>query len=227
MENVTTAVDHVIGTVASTLAAVPQMLAGEQSSSPAPADHDAHPLKFVALLPPFSCDNKRRNCALKNSPLEAKLVVVHDESATTEIDEQTGEDFVQWRRGFDLAGETDTITRLLAQDEALRAMHARLVPVRVPYATFWQNYFWQLHLQDVLTKKRLSILRRMQKTSSESAHPQQEGSTDASTTDADAAPAPASTGAESSTEKKAQPAESSAVGDDDDDDEMGWGSDSE
>ena len=52
MENVTTAVDHVIGTVASTLAAVPQMLAGEQPSSPAPADHDAHPLKFVALFFP-------------------------------------------------------------------------------------------------------------------------------------------------------------------------------
>lgn len=154
-------------------------------------------------------------------------MAVHDESATTEIDEQTGEDFVQWRRGFDLAGETDTITRLLAQDEALRAMHARLVPVRVPYATFWQNYFWQLHLQDVLTKKRLSILRRMQKTPVESAYPQQEGSADASTTDADAAPAPASADAESSTEKKAQPAESSAVADDDDDDEMGWGSDSE
>ena len=54
MENVTTAVDHVIGTVASTLAAVPQMLAGEQSSSPAPADHDAHPLKFVVLFPLLS-----------------------------------------------------------------------------------------------------------------------------------------------------------------------------
>lgn len=151
-------------------------------------------------------------------------MAVHDESATTEIDEQTGEDFVQWRRGFDLAGETDTITRLLAQDEALRAMHARLVPVRVPYATFWQNYFWQLHLQDFLTKKRLSILRRMQKTP---ADPQPGSNADASTTDADAAPAPASTDAESSTEKKAQPVESSAVADDDDDDEMGWGSDSE
>lgn len=50
MENVTTAVDHVIGTVASTLAAVPQMLTGEQSSSsPAPADRDTHPLKFVTF----------------------------------------------------------------------------------------------------------------------------------------------------------------------------------
>ena len=50
MENVTTAVDHVIGTVASTLAAVPQMLTGEQSSpSPAPADRDTHPLKFVSF----------------------------------------------------------------------------------------------------------------------------------------------------------------------------------
>ena len=172
----------------------------------------------------------------QTSPLEAKLAVVHDESAAAEIDEQTGEDFVQWRRGFDLAGETDTITRLLAQDEALRAMHARLVPVRVPYATFWQNYFWQLHLQDVLTKKRLSILRRMQKAPSDAPHPQPDAS---ASSDASAAPscgggdtaADPDAGAASSTEKDTRPVQdSAAVGgneDDDDDDEMGWGSDSE
>lgn len=162
--------------------------------------------------------------------------MVHDESAATEIDEQTGEDFVQWRRGFDLAGETDTITRLLAQDEALRAMHARLVPVHVAYATFWQNYFWQLHLQDVLTQKRLSILRRMQKTPDAAAHPP--GSSAApSTATGPAAPAAASSAtAATSAEKDARPAEGGAgsgveggddKNDDDDDDEMGWGSDSE
>lgn len=59
MENVATAVDHVIGTVASTLAAVPQMLAGEHPSS-SPPEHDTHPLKFVissfvsSLPHPFS-----------------------------------------------------------------------------------------------------------------------------------------------------------------------------
>ena len=169
------------------------------------------------------------------SPLEARLAVVHDESAASEVDEQTGEDFVQWRRGFDLEAETDTISRLLAQDEALRAMHARLVPVRVPYATFWQNYFWQLHLQDVLTKKRLSILRRMQKSPATADAPSSSGAAAPASTDAQPAPdAAAASSADASTAPApdAHPAEgaapaSAADGGDEDDDEMGWGSDSE
>ena len=90
-------------------------------------------------------------------------MAVHDENAESEIDEQTGEDYVQWRKTFDISEKTDVITGLLEQDEALRTMHTKLVPEKVPYATFWGNYFWQLHLQEALTKKRLSILRRMQK----------------------------------------------------------------
>ena len=156
----------------------------------------------------------------------------HDEKAESEIDEQTGEDYVKWRKTFDISEQTETITKILQDDEALRTMHTKLVPQHVSYATFWSNYFWQLHLQETLTKKRLEIIRRMQKTkgtsdehvpekdketaeesSSSPKASKAEGDEKTPTPEDQAnAPAPAKSGA-------------SALADDDDDEEMGWGSD--
>ena len=162
-------------------------------------------------------------------------MTVHDEKAESEIDEQTGEDYVQWRKTFDISAQTDSITKILQEDEALRAMHTKLVPQQVSYATFWGNYFWQLHLQEALTRKRLNILRRMQKTG------QNEGgqsaaapeSKEASAAKDEAAAGESGEAAATSTESKgeaAPPAERKSVSTvlaDDDEEEMGWGSDEE
>ena len=151
---------------------------------------------------------------------------MHDSKAEHEVDEQTGEDFVPWCKAFDLAAQTDTITHLLEEDESLRAMHAKLVPEHVSYATFWQNYFWQLHLQEALTRKRLSILRRMQKPSGEA------GAAEGAAKDGSAH---SEAGADQSQqqeeehkggeEEAASTARHSRLEDDDDEEEMGWGSD--
>ena len=174
-----------------------------------------------------------------HSPLEAKLMTVHDDKAESEIDEQTGEDYVQWRKTFDISAQTDTITKILQEDEALRAMHTKLVPQQVSYATFWGNYFWQLHLQEALTRKRLSILRRMQKTGQNEGEESPSAADAPESTEAPAAANEAAAGesgeattasAESKGEAAATPAERKSVSSvlaEDDDEEMGWGSDDE
>ncbi len=69
-------------------------------------------------------------------------------------------DFDAWSEHFELRGEAGDVETLLEQREALRAMHARLVPDELSEESFWRRYFYARQALEAQEARRLELLRR-------------------------------------------------------------------
>lgn len=69
--------------------------------------------------------------------------------------------FEEWKGTFNLQDKTEEIAQLLASEEPLRRLHTHLVPAKIPYKEFWENYYYQRYIQEQSNTKRLEILDRV------------------------------------------------------------------
>lgn len=70
-----------------------------------------------------------------------------------------GEEWKEWRGGFDAEGRTGEISGDLERFGELRGMMERLVPAEVKYEDFWARYYFLRHSIETAEKRRRDLLK--------------------------------------------------------------------
>lgn len=95
---------------------------------------------------------------IHTSRYDAQLHVIH-----TSIDSFTkdpaGDEFAAWAKTFDAEKKTEDISSDLAKYPELRATMEKLVPDQVPYAEFWQRYYFLRHSIETAEARRRDLLK--------------------------------------------------------------------
>jgi hypothetical protein len=68
--------------------------------------------------------------------------------------------FSAWKSAFVLADRPDDISRVLAEKEHVRVLHAKLVPDAVSYRDFWTRFFYHDHKRALAKQRRDELIRR-------------------------------------------------------------------
>jgi len=118
------------------------------------------------------CLAARRRCwampgtlAMPAATLIACLLTLDDDSRDDDgklllQEPEDAEAYAEFVRTFDLLSVNDEISQLLTADDALRAMHTRVVPEVVPYGTFWKRFFFYRSLQKRKHERRQELIRK-------------------------------------------------------------------
>lgn len=92
------------------------------------------------------------------SRYDAQLHVLHTtEKSFTE--DPAGAEYATWVKDFDAEKKTEGISADLAKYPELRANMEKLVPDRVPYADFWQRYYFLRHSIETAEARRRDLLK--------------------------------------------------------------------
>lgn len=95
---------------------------------------------------------------IHSSRYDAQLHVLHTTEKSFTEDPATAE-FATWAKDFDADAKTDSISADLAKYPELRANMEKLVPDRVPYADFWQRYYFLRHSIETAEARRRDLLK--------------------------------------------------------------------
>jgi len=77
---------------------------------------------------------------------QERLRALRSDPATFTDEPPQPEDFAAWAAGFSLLDASEDIQAVLRESPEAHALHARLVPVEVPYRRFWERYFYRAYL---------------------------------------------------------------------------------
>lgn len=68
--------------------------------------------------------------------------------------------FTSWSSDFDLESKRSEMSNLLAQESSIRAIYTKLVPNQISHSTFWQRYFYSIHIIEKEEHLREELLAR-------------------------------------------------------------------
>lgn len=95
---------------------------------------------------------------IHTSRYDAQIHVLHTTEKSFTEDPASAE-YVTWSETFDLDGKTESISTDLAKYPELRVSMERLVPDKVPYADFWQRYYFLRHSIETSEARRRDLLK--------------------------------------------------------------------
>lgn len=97
---------------------------------------------------------------IHSTRFEAQMHAIHCNAESFTKDSE-GEEWREWRGGFDAEGRTGEISGDLERFGELRGMMERLVPGEVRYEDFWARYYFLRHSIETAEKRRRDLLKGM------------------------------------------------------------------
>eukprot|EP01114_Cavostelium_apophysatum_P008003 TRINITY_DN2024_c0_g1_i1.p1 TRINITY_DN2024_c0_g1~~TRINITY_DN2024_c0_g1_i1.p1 ORF type:complete len:327 (-),score=98.47 TRINITY_DN2024_c0_g1_i1:88-1068(-) len=91
---------------------------------------------------------------------QARILALQGELSTYCTEPSDQQEFQAWKEQFKVSGHTDEISSLLASNEKIREIHAKLVPVAVSYTDFWERYYFKLHKLNHEEERRAALVKR-------------------------------------------------------------------
>ncbi|KFZ04340.1 hypothetical protein V502_10224 [Pseudogymnoascus sp. VKM F-4520 (FW-2644)] len=95
---------------------------------------------------------------IHSTRFEAQMHAIHCNAESFTKDPE-GEEWKEWRGGFDAEGRTGEISGDLERFGELRGMMERLVPAEVKYEDFWARYYFLRHSIETAEKRRRDLLK--------------------------------------------------------------------
>lgn len=95
---------------------------------------------------------------IHTSRYDAQLHVIHT-SVDSFTKDPAGDEFAAWAKTFDAEKKTEDISSDLAKYPELRTTMEKLVPDQVPYADFWQRYYFLRHSIETAEARRRDLLK--------------------------------------------------------------------
>jgi hypothetical protein len=134
----------------------------------APPSGNAESQDSTVLFESKDASGKR---VIHTSRFDAQLHVIHTNSESFTKD-PAGEEYGAWSKEFEIDKRTEDISTDLAKYPELRATMEKLVPQQIPYADFWQRYYFLRHSIETAEARRRDLLKGMIKSSSLTSHKQ-------------------------------------------------------
>ncbi|KAH6647635.1 hypothetical protein BKA67DRAFT_393532 [Truncatella angustata] len=95
---------------------------------------------------------------IHTSRYDAQLHVIHTSTDNFSKDPASKE-FDAWAKDFNVDGKTDDISADLGKYPELRTTMEKLVPDTVPYAEFWERYYFLRHSVEAAEERRRELLK--------------------------------------------------------------------
>jgi len=110
-----------------------------------------------------SKDSNTGKRVIHTSRFDAQLHVIHTTSTSFTLDPTgSGNEWEDFKQGFDIDKMTTNIAENLDQYNELRASMEKLVPEEVDYTSFWTRYYFLRHVVEVQEEKRKELLKGRQ-----------------------------------------------------------------
>lgn len=106
----------------------------------------------------FESKDAQGKRVIHTSRFDAQLHVIHT-SPDSFTKDGNGAEFEGWVKEFDVDKKTEDISGDLAKYPELRATMEQLVPDQVPYADFWQRYYFLRHGIETAEARRRDLLK--------------------------------------------------------------------
>lgn len=106
----------------------------------------------------FESKDAKGKRVIHTSRFDAQLHVIHT-SVEGFTKDPSGEGYEEWSKGFDADKKTEDISSDLAKHPDLRLTMEKLVPGQIPYATFWQRYYYLRHGIETAEARRRDLLK--------------------------------------------------------------------
>ena len=106
----------------------------------------------------FESKDAQGKRVIHTSRFDAQLHVIHT-SPDSFTKDGSGAEFEGWLKEFDVDKKTEDISSDLAKYPELRATMEQLVPDQVPYADFWQRYYFLRHGIETAEARRRDLLK--------------------------------------------------------------------
>jgi len=91
---------------------------------------------------------------------QARILALENEIGTYCTESGDRDDFLIWKKEFNLQSKTDEISRILSEREKVRESHSKLVPVTVSYSDFWERYYYKLNKLQQEDERRAALVKR-------------------------------------------------------------------
>jgi len=91
---------------------------------------------------------------------QARVLALESELSTYCTEPSDKEDFMSWKKEFNIQSKTDEISRILSDKEKVREAHSRLVPVAVSYSDFWERYYYKIFKLNQENERRAALVKR-------------------------------------------------------------------
>lgn len=108
----------------------------------------------------FESKDAQGKRVIHTSRFDAQLHVIHTSTESFAKD-PTGPEFEKWAQGFDIDKKTSDIDGDLKKYPDLRSTMEKMVPTQVPYADFWQRYYFLRHGIETAEARRRDLLKGM------------------------------------------------------------------
>lgn len=108
----------------------------------------------------FESKDAQGKRVIHTSRFDAQLHVIHT-STESFSKEPTGPEYEKWVKEFDIDKKTADIEVDLKKYPELRATMEKLVPTQIPYADFWQRYYFLRHGIETAEARRRDLLKGM------------------------------------------------------------------
>ncbi|KAI6781006.1 BSD domain-containing protein C22A12.14c-like protein [Emericellopsis cladophorae] len=106
----------------------------------------------------FESKDAKGKRVIHTSRFDAQLHVIHT-STEGFTKAPTGPEYEEWAKGFDVEKKTGDIASDLDKYPDLRSTMERLVPDQIPYASFWQRYYFLRHGIETAETRRRDLLK--------------------------------------------------------------------
>ncbi len=106
----------------------------------------------------FESKDAQGKRVIHTSRFEAQLHVIHTNTESFTKD-PTGAEYEAWSKDFDIEKKTEDISTDLSKYPELRSTMEKLVPDTIPYANFWQRYYFLRHGIELAETKRRDLLK--------------------------------------------------------------------
>lgn len=108
----------------------------------------------------FESKDAQGKRVIHTSRFDAQLHVIHT-STESFSKESSGPEFEKWVKEFDIDKKTADIDTDLKKYPELRSTMEKLVPTQIPYADFWQRYYFLRHGIETAEARRRDLLKGM------------------------------------------------------------------
>ncbi|KAH8897058.1 BSD domain protein [Thozetella sp. PMI_491] len=106
----------------------------------------------------FESKDAQGKRVIHTSRFDAQLHVIHTNTESFTKD-PTGSEYEEWTKNFDIEKKTSDIAADLAKYPELRTTMEKLVPDQIPYANFWQRYYFLRHGIETAEARRRDLLK--------------------------------------------------------------------
>ncbi|KAM0273194.1 hypothetical protein ACHAQH_008429 [Verticillium albo-atrum] len=123
----------------------------------------------VSIAPPTDASNQSNTVLFESKDAQGKRVIhtsrqdaqLHAVHTSTEgfAKDPATEEYKTWAKTFDAEKKTSDIAEDLSKHPELRTTMEKLVPDQVPYAEFWQRYYFLRHGLDAAETRRRDLLK--------------------------------------------------------------------